>query len=235
MPRPATDSMWSWPFSESTRVRARNKPRPIRSLECFVVKNGSVARLTTSVSMPCPSSTKRSSTASSRAITSSDTRPRAQASKPLRAMFSTICTRASRGAWSVLTSVRVFHRSACSGSSRCRTSSNTSSTGIDVIVSPMCSPPAAAMRSSTTRQRASSSRMSSASSKSPSAPGSFFAWRSISLAATAIVPSGVPSSCAAPAAKVAIEASFPQRCVRSSASASARSRLRSSSESWLTK
>ena len=120
-------------------------------------------------------------------------------------------------------------------SRRATTCSTSSSALIGCASSPRLWPASAAICVRMARQRSTCWRMSWVSSTSVSVRAPRWIWRSSSLAATAMVDSGVDSSCAAPADSVASEASLSLRAWVARVAASSASRARSARRTPLTK
>ena len=203
-----------------------------------VEKNGSPARAKTSGPMPMPPSRTSKRAEPSDTEASSDTRAGSgAAARPLRTRFTSACASAVRGARSVASGAEQSTARRCHsrGSRRPRTAASSAARSIGSSPSPRSAPASPLMRARISRQRAASSRIRRASSASASAPGSWRAARSSSAAATAIVPSGEPSSWAAPAASADSATSFSLREAERSSVRKRSSRSRSAAAVRATK
>src|SRR5271157_6210398 len=210
VPAPASDSNSRLPFRASAYARTRNVPRPIPRPGGLVVKNGCATRSSVSRRIPQPESStvKRSFPWAHSAVSNTGWLPSLASSAFLTSAVSA-CRVASGGSvtsWpSPATSVRT---SSLSGEMNpCFTLPSASLKPSGTGVSPSGSAPRILICCRIPRQRSTSERIRRASVATSPFPNSRSAYNSRSLETTAMVPRGVPSSCAAPAAKVTIAAS----------------------------
>ena len=202
-------------------ARARKIPSPIPCPAGLVVKNGSPTRARRSGEIPGPRSaiSKTSRRLSSSAATRRETgAPGGEAWRALSTRPRSACPKAWRGRAVVAAAVvssRVTETARSSSVEHSfRQSSTSSRTETRANRSPAGSPASMRMRAKIRRQRSTSSRISRTSSAAAAGAPAAITARSRSLATTAMVDSGVASSCAAPAASVASEASRSCRAAR---------------------
>src|SRR6185312_1916120 len=217
VPAPGVERIDSSPPSRSTMARARKMPRPIPRPAGLVVKNGSPTRARSSGAMPAPrsaiSNTSRPAWSSdaTRSVTGA---PGGEAWRALSTNPRSACPKACRGRAAVVAAARGSTVTATARSPSSRQSARISCTDTRANRSPAGSPASTRMRARIRPQRSTSARMSRTSSPAAAGAPSATTWRSRSLATTAMVDSGVASSCAAPAASVASEASRSCRAAR---------------------
>lgn len=230
----------SCPLYVSAISLTKNSPSPIPLPTSLVVKNGCPARRITSSVIPGPSS----STANTSSAPAPFWPPAALARRPTciftavppasNAFFSSTtiaCCTFRTGTLITRQSAATSTATRPRSSSRKSSSTNPTKSAAAITVGrrEASDPTSILIRLMIFLHRSTSWRISVASSAIPAPAGCpdspIRALRSSSFAATAIVPKGDPSSCAAPAAKVVSAASCSFRAFRSRTSDSSASRL----------